>query len=89
MRQRGIEAKIARFHLRCRRPEQAMGFPRRIDSRGVVSSEESGLQLSSPIEEFGESQHRITRETMFGVRFVIVVGIEASESRTSGREVSV
>src|SRR5437588_3494039 len=24
----GIEAKIARFHLRCRRPEQLMGSPR-------------------------------------------------------------
>ena len=53
MRQGGIEAKIARFHLRCRRPEQLMGSSGRLDSRGVVSSEKSGLQLSSPIEEFG------------------------------------
>ena len=53
VRQSGIEAEIARFHLRCRRPKQLMGFAGRLDSRRVVSGKKSGLQLSSPIEEFG------------------------------------
>src|SRR5271165_800619 len=82
MSQGGIEAKIPSFQLRWCRPHQAMSFSRRFDSRGVVSREISGLQLSSPVKKLGQSQQRITRVAMFGVRFVIVVGVEASEGRS-------
>src|SRR3954451_2888589 len=79
MRQGGIETKVTGFHLRRCRPEQMMGSPGRLDSRGVISGEKACLQLSRPIEEFGESQHRIGRQATFRVRFVVVVGVKASE----------
>src|ERR1700723_2935872 len=82
MRQSGIEAKITRFHLRRRRPKQLMGFLGRLDGGAIVPIEKSGLQLSPPIEKFGQSQRRITCETMFGVRFAIVEGVEASKGRS-------
>ena len=52
IRQSGIEAEIARFHLRCRRPKQLMRSSGRFDSRRAVPGEKSGLELSRPIEEF-------------------------------------
>src|SRR4051794_10392953 len=79
MRQGGIETKVTGFHLRRCRPEQMMGSPGRLDSRGVISGEKACLQLSSPIKELGESQHRVVRKATFGGRFVVVVRVKASK----------
>src|SRR5947199_8975922 len=59
-----------------------MSFSGCLDCRGVLSGEKSGLQLSGPVKEFRQCQHRITRETMFRVRFAVVMSVEASKCRS-------